>query len=215
MSIDRVLSLLNFRWKKLCRPKQAAFICATCVLIFLVANVKVLFAYGGYVNMNGTMVFICQATGEETSWMDTYFIVSWKVNAHNSLLLLNNFFFNFEVHSILYSYLPTAILVVTNFMLVYTFTHHRAAAQKKTAQKRQRSMIITVVLLTVLFIVMTLPGAIIGAIIDYIIQQPYGIFLISSFTAFSSSYNAYGIVILFFTNKKFRESLRSTIATVL
>ena len=67
----------------------------------------------------------------------------------------------------------------------------------------------TVIFITVLFILMTLPGAVLSNMYSFVLSQPYGRIVVFVFGSLSLSYHSYGIVILYFTNKKFAQQLRS------
>ena len=67
----------------------------------------------------------------------------------------------------------------------------------------------TVVFVTLLFILLTGPGAVISAMFSYILSLPYGLLLIVFVDSIAFSYHAYGLIILYKTNKKFANHLRS------
>ena len=77
MTLDRLLSILNHRWKAYFTPLKAAIVCSTCVLLFIVLNLHVLIVYGEALTVNSTVVIFCHSTGDVfTQWTETWNYVS-------------------------------------------------------------------------------------------------------------------------------------------
>lgn len=117
----------------------------------------------------------------------------------------------FQVHSCLYSYIPFVVLLITNGILIYSITHRRVrGVENEPSRRRQRSMNRTVFLATFLFIVMTLPSTIAGNMLNWLVKIPRGLQIVVILNTFSLTYHAHGLVILFVTNRKFRQVFKQT-----
>ena len=110
----------------------------------------------------------------------------------------------------MYSYIPFGILLVTNFRLIYEFKNRRVqVVENELHRRRRRAMNRTVIFITVFFISMTLPGAILSTLFTYLLKNVNGQIVTSILGRLSSSYHAYSLIILYLTNQKFAQKLRS------
>ena len=117
----------------------------------------------------------------------------------------------FKAHSCLYSYIPFVILLASNAMLIYSIANRRVKGiENENSRKRQRSMNRTVLLATLLFILMTLPSTIAANMLNLLAKIPRGLQIVVILNAFSLTYHAHGFVILWITNRKFRQLLKET-----
>ena len=67
----------------------------------------------------------------------------------------------------------------------------------------------TVIHLTVLFLLMTIPGALIASVFNHLISIPYGFSIVTAVNSISSSFHAYYVVFFYCLNRKFAQKLRS------
>ena len=141
----------------------------------------------------------------------------------NHLYIISTF--NIKVHSVLYSYGPFALILVCNILLIYEFRRKGMAlnsqsanfptsiprTSSKIANKKKSSMNRTVILITMLFIIMTGPGAVISLLYNKLLALDFGKSIIYLGSAFEMSYHAFSLIILFLTNKKFSNEIKKLI----
>ena len=70
----------------------------------------------------------------------------------------------------------------------------------------------TVIIITFLFIAMTLPGAVVSSLYVEIFSRPDFQNILRAALGCSFSYHAYSVVVLYLTNRKFAKELRSLFA---
>ena len=137
LSIERYISIAKPAWRRvLFLPKQAVISSVICILALGIINFNVLFKHGYDIYVNGTYdhtVCWIQANIPETNWIKT-----WN-----------------QVHTILYSYIPFVLLVIANALLVHHMARSKSKARSRKRTSNQRSMNITILVLTVLFVVFT------------------------------------------------------------
>ena len=110
----------------------------------------------------------------------------------------------------MYSYLPFCILFIINSRLILEFKNRKVqGAENDATKRRKRHLNRTVIFMTLLFISLTLPGAVIASSSSPVIKLPYGPTVVMIFVRVSSSYHAYGVIILYFTNNKFAQRLKA------
>ena len=115
-----------------------------------------------------------------------------------------------KVHSCLYSYVPFALLLIMNAMLIFMFKNRSVhGVANNASRKRQSSMTRTVIFVTLLFILMTGPGAVVGSMFAEIMSQSYGHLVLVLVDCIAFSYHAYGLILLYKTNIKFANQLRA------
>ena len=110
-----------------------------------------------------------------------------------------------KVHSYLYSFVPFGVLLVVNVLLIRVMRQkiRDLAGSSFISKKRQFSISLSVMLMTVLFILFTCPSAICSQLINYLITSYRGQLILSGFGCFSFSYHAFNLVILCSLNKHF------------
>ena len=210
MSIDRSLTIITVKWKIIFKSKHAVWACVACITVLMLVNSNVFILYGGEKVVNGTVVTICAPDGTGlTSWLNTWNKVrNFPLSQLTLENAIKNLFFP-QVHAVLYSYLPAFTLLLTNARLIFKFNStSNTTIQNEHTRKRNSSVNRTVVFSTILFLVMTLPGAITTTITSDLDQQNY-FTLILVLISFSSSYHAYDALFLYFTNPRFAEQLKS------
>lgn len=78
-------------------------------------------------------------------------------------------------------------------------------AQNQSNSNKQKSMNITVISLTSLFIIMTLFGTLASIYYDTLLESQTGLIILYVFDAIATSYHALNFILLFITNRKFKE----------
>ena len=109
----------------------------------------------------------------------------------------------------MYSFIPFAVLLVTNILLIVDL-HKKAKTiqgSDSVLKKNQFSINLSVVVLTLIFIVLTCPSAIACQYYTTLIMTPHGIVLVLIADCCAFTYHAFNIVILSTTNKLFRRKL--------
>lgn len=83
--------------------------------------------------------------------------------------------FLIKIHACCYSYGPSAILLVTNVRLIFKMRHRpvKIALEKESSRRRQDSFNRTVILITVLFVTMTLPNAILTNFFAFFLEKSF------------------------------------------
>ena len=115
------------------------------------------------------------------------------------------------VHSILYSYAPFALLAIANFLLIL---HLRLRAKKSSvkssdAQKKKNAkMNLTVIIITLLFIVMTLPSALVSIYYNDLVITYTGLAWAIFGNSIGFSYHGFSFFILYSTNSRFRDEFK-------
>ena len=106
--------------------------------------------------------------------------------------------------------MPFGILLLSNMVLIIRYKYkHMKVANNQASNQRSNSMTRTVIFITLLFIIMTLPGALTSTFFYLIVGIPNARLIPLVTTSLSSSYHAYSLVLLFFTNRKFAQQLRA------
>lgn len=195
VSIDRTLSVYVRLWRaSLFKAKQAYWVSFILSAFILLMNINILVLFGYEANMNGTIVPICFKLDQfpQTYWMDTYGKISLFV----------------------YSVIPFPILVLSNIALVYklitkpkldTSANSKLVSSNRNNVSRMNSIVI---IMTLLFVVCTLPVALASYLFNTIIVNEYGSFLITFLDSISFTYNALNFFISYFSNVMFRNEVR-------
>jgi multisubunit Na+/H+ antiporter MnhB subunit len=186
MSLDRYLIFKIQNWKKVYFDQKNAMIAGLCLTIFIfLLNLNVVFLYGHEFVSNGTKVVQCFSTIPSTYWMEV-----WS-----------------EVHSYLYSFIPFVVLAVANILLIVDL-------QKKTQENNQATnsvldaksklnINLSVIIITVMFIVFTCPSAIASQYYNVLVATIRGRVILYACDCFAFSFHALNILILLATNKQF------------
>jgi len=116
---------------------------------------------------------------------------------------------------VLYSLIPFTLLTLSSTLLIVE-TNKRTASTVATSanrQENQRSLQKTVVSLNVLFIVMTLPGAVVTSVLNAYLETygDLGKLLITICDCISFSFHALNFLILLLTNKRFLREAKANI----
>ena len=113
----------------------------------------------------------------------------------------------------LYSLIPFILLALASALLIFEMNRRTAStiATSANRQENQKSLNKTVVSLTVLFIVMTLPGAVVTSFLyAYLFNSgEIGNLVIIVCDCFSFSFHALNFLILLLTNKRFLREVKA------
>ena len=110
-----------------------------------------------------------------------------------------------KVHSYLYSFVPFGMLLIVNVLLIRAMRQkiRDLAGSSFISKKKQLSITLSVMLMTLLFIVFTLPISIANIIVDTLLTTHNGKLVLYCFGCFSFTYHAFNLVILCRFNKHF------------
>jgi hypothetical protein len=115
------------------------------------------------------------------------------------------------VHLAVYSFGPFAILIVFNLLLVLSLVPSKNTTLNETEQKRRKrkKLTITIICLSVYFVVLTTCGAISGILfVNLITYYQLGIFIIYTLNNISFSYNAFNFLALLLSNKAYAKEFK-------
>ena len=113
----------------------------------------------------------------------------------------------------MYSFIPFSVLAIANILLIVDL-HKRSSSTSETVlsistfKKNQISISISVISLTLLFILFTCPSAIATQYYDMLIVSFDGKVILFSADCFAFSYHALNIIILVLFNKQFMRKFK-------
>lgn len=106
-------------------------------------------------------------------------------------------------------------LIILNSFMIYKTVYKQKFALKHTSElsnRKKRQMTISVIILTMLFIIMTLPGAVVsGYFFQVLIKTPMGTIILYLLDNISFSYHGLGFLILYLSNKQISMQVKSLI----
>ena len=113
--------------------------------------------------------------------------------------------FFYKVHACLYSFVPFGVLLIVNVLLVRAMRQkvRDLAGSSFISKKKQLSITLSVMLMTLLFIVFTLPIAIGSLLVNTLTTTHNGKLVLFSFGCFSFTYHAFNLVAVCRFNKHF------------
>ncbi|CAF1044319.1 unnamed protein product [Brachionus calyciflorus] len=191
IALDRLLSTLNNNWSKFYTNGKQIYFYLLCVIFILCGiNSPILIKIGYYSFENGTQILKCLATYE------------------NDYTLYN---IMAEIHLYLFSIVPFTCLIIINSILIYTavISKKRKIGLTNEAIRKKYNMTKTILILTIQFIILTLPSSIISRFFYVtLIKTRVGTIVIFVCDNFSFSFNSLNILTLYLSNKKFNEELR-------
>jgi preprotein translocase subunit SecG len=113
----------------------------------------------------------------------------------------------------LYSFGPFSLLTIANFLLIYYLIMTRSSIGSNEIAERQNKKFNainrTVIVLTIFFIAMTLPNAIISFNYSGFMSSHSGKILVKVANCLSFSYHASGVLVLYLSNYKFRQEFKN------
>ncbi len=113
----------------------------------------------------------------------------------------------------MYSFVPFGVLFIVNIFLIRLLRQkiRNLAGSTTMAKKSQLSMSLSVVIMTLLFIVFTSPSAICSQFIETLMASYRGQVILFGFGCFSFSYHAFNLIILCAFNKHFFKMFKQVI----
>lgn len=119
------------------------------------------------------------------------------------------------IHLFLYNFIPGLIMIVFNFLLIYTtLMPSRSTANKNVRRpsatdlrdkKKKKKLTISLVVVTTAFVVLTFPSTICwGYLSDIFYTWPYGVMVLNILDYFSFANHASLFFFTFISNYKFR-----------
>ena len=173
------------------KEKQAILSCIGVIGFILLLNLNTLFTFG-YDEHDANGTYIDTVCWGLAGVPDTYWMNTWDL-----------------VHSFLYSYVPFILLFISNFLLIHTIRTQRRVNLSERQIKKQRSMTITIVSITFLFILLTGTGAVVNFFIVELESTYTGYVIMSIGDLLCFSFHALNIISLLVTNKRFRLEFNS------
>lgn len=112
--------------------------------------------------------------------------------------------------------MPFSLLALANILLILTlYRRSKASTATTTASlQRQRSMNITVMLITLLFIAMTCPSAVVSIYYNDLIISDTGFILILIGNGIGFGYHGFNFFALVFSNSKFKTELKGILRLI-
>lgn len=109
----------------------------------------------------------------------------------------------------MYSLIPFGILVIMNSLLLFEVIRKKAIGSNIEVEKaKRRSLTITVIIITLIYILLTAPIAI-GAGYFLVEISKIGLWVLQLLSAFRYAYHSIGFFLLLASNKRFSEEVKS------
>nr|QVK45792.1 G protein-coupled receptor [Proales similis] len=213
MSLDQFLSVVFRNWRTVhMKPRRAVLVSSALAGFFLLLNSNILFTFAIEVTTNDTSKIFCF---EILDYPESLWMMHWG-----------------RVHLGLYSLIPFGCIAVTNTaMLIYlkfrrskmnqnqvnpsnvhqTTVNSSTKTGSSRSQSRNQAMTASIVLLTVLFIVMTLPSAYVSFAYGFLVSLDYGRTVILICDCITFSYHGLNFYIYFLLNRRFRQELKQNL----
>ena len=222
ISIDRYLSIRVKGWRTNYLKSDRALLVALLLGAFVfVFNHHLLYLHGIVVDgNNGTSQILCYYS----TFLDGHYIPTWHFvrvfrvfSGRNAKMrgFCCSFYSSFKVHIFVYSLVPFLVLVAVNSMLIFraltsgpkSLAFSQSSSSSRNARKR--TLTSTIVSLTIMFIVTSLPYTLAAAIwYRKVYAYPLGKLLLNSLSLLSFSYHSFNFFVLFCTNKLFLSECR-------
>lgn len=174
--------------------KRALLVVLSIIGILLLLNINILFTFGYDIVIANTSASLCF---EVEGYPSTRWMTIWG-----------------KIHLMLYSVVPFIVLLIVNFLLVRKIMSRKKihlsisnVTNEKKSRKNDR-INRTVLLLTFLFILMTLPSASASFFFTTLVTSDFGLFLIVLFNCISFSYHGFNFIFMAFSNKIFFEEYK-------
>jgi hypothetical protein len=160
------------------------------IIVVILANLHVPITFGLEVQINGTTYTFCyyKKAYPSTLWMRTYN----------------------KIHLLLYSALPFLLIFLANLLLIKFLikksNHNEFNRRISTRRSKARK---TIMIVTITFILMTLPGAVCSFFYSELLDLPFGSYIILFFDCVTFSYHSFHIFFLYFSNKLYKKELKN------
>ena len=115
------------------------------------------------------------------------------------------------MHSFLYSFIPFTLIAISNILLLLHLNELRKNSTTTVSSplsRKQFEINVTIIVITILFILFTSPGAVISQFYSVLISSDIGNIIIYVGDCFTFSFHAYTIIIFRVTNKEFSRKLK-------
>lgn len=115
---------------------------------------------------------------------------------------------------VLYTVLPFILLTLCNILLIMTVVNSKKSFAKKdgkasVADKKQIKMAMTIIIISLLFCLFTLPTASIqGSTLVYLLGFNFGQLVVAFCNMFAYTYQAINFIMLTATNSQFEQELK-------
>jgi cobalamin synthase len=122
--------------------------------------------------MNLIVMVIVIVTIPSTQWMDTWNFVSYIYNFYFYLNI-----FNLKVHPFLYSFIPFTLIAISNMLLLLHLNKLRKNSTTTVSSplsRKQFEINVTIMVITILFIIFTSPGAVISQFYSALVVSENG-----------------------------------------
>ena len=107
--------------------------------------------------------------------------------------------------------LPSVSLIVVNSLIIWKATRFERV-QNTRQMKRKREMTITILIITFLFVILSLPSNIVfGYFYSYLLVIDEGTMISDLVIGIHMSFPAFNFFILYFSNKRFSQEVKSII----
>lgn len=119
--------------------------------------------------------------------------------------------FILKIHLYTYSIVPSVLITISNLLIAFNFLMKRNVIHVKPdiGYKKKIQMTMTITILTLLFIIFTLPGAIIsGYYFSKLIRSKFGEIILLICDNLTFSYHSFSLLILLASNKKFYKEFK-------
>ena len=182
-SVERFISIyFPFKAKDICSLKITKRVIVALVIIFLVFETQVFFIIDDIEGTNGTIVD-CGPTGSTKSTFEVYK----------------------HLDSILYSYFPFAVMSICNVAIIIKLlmAKHKSKPDSTALSKGAKRITIMLVSVSVLFIICTLPYAVLYQVNLDVSTYSYTLIILLMYTNHSVN-----IIVYYVTNSQFRRELR-------
>ena len=198
-----MLSIFVKHWKAVYfKPRRAIWASVFLILFFLSINSNILFTFGYEeyaINSTKPLLFCFEVDiYPSTKWMTTYG----------------------RIHLMLYSVMPFIILAILDVILIYKLYRRDNSLRqgndnrfisRNRRNSRLEAMSKVVILITVSFIVLTLPIACASSFFAKLALTDQGLFIIVLLDCLSFSYHAFNIVISYRFNGIFKQEIKRTL----
>ncbi|CAF1124331.1 unnamed protein product [Brachionus calyciflorus] len=192
ITFDRYLSIQIKNWKRVYFNSKKAYVLVLSLISFLIAiNSNIIFTFGYDTILGNVSVSFCF---EVEGFPSTKWMTIWG-----------------KVHLMSYSVIPFIILFISNLLLIRKLLSRKPISvsvinsnnSKKTRKNDRINR--TVIGLTALFILMTLPLASASFFFTQLFSTDYGLFIIVLLDSISFSYHGFNFIFMAFSNKIFRQ----------
>ena len=123
----------------------------------------------------------------------------------------------------MYSYVPFSLLALANFLLIFSLrnrgkigasshqasTANNSSSANNSKSSKEKSMNRTVIIITLLFIALTCPGAIGSIYYNSLVRTKVGQLILFFLDSLTFSYHGLNFIILLLTNKKFEAEFKA------